>query len=100
MERGGVVGRRGGGPGTVVTVGLVDRHQVGELEDALLDALQLVAGARQHEHQEEVDHVGDDRLGLPDADGLDQHHVEAGGLDHDHGLPRRAGDPAERAARW
>ena len=46
VQGGGVVVRGVAGPGHVVALGLVHRHQVGELEDALLDALQLVAGAR------------------------------------------------------
>ena len=49
----------GGGAGLLlaVAVGLVDRDHVGDLEDALLDALQLVAGAGQGEEQERVDHA-------------------------------------------
>ena len=81
-----------------VLVGLVDRHQVGDLEDAALDALQLVAGARDEQHEEGVDHAGDRHLALPDADGLDEHHVVAGGLEHQHRLAGAAGDAAERAA--
>ena len=37
--------------------------------------MQLVTRAGQHQHQEEVGHVGDHGLGLAGADGLDQHHV-------------------------
>jgi len=37
-----------GGP-HVLAVGLVDGERVGQLEDALLDALELVARAREHE---------------------------------------------------
>ena len=92
-----------------VAVGLVDGDHVGQLEDAALDALQLVAGAREREQQERVDHLGDGDLGLPDADGLDDHDVVAGGLEHEHRLARGAGHAAERrpegqgrmkAARW
>src|SRR5439155_1591565 len=70
--------RRGllGGP-HVLAVGLVDGEHVGQLEDALLDALELVPRAREHEDQEEVDHRGNRELGLPDADRLDQHGVVA-----------------------
>ena len=82
-----------------VAVGLVDRDGVGELEDALLDALQLVAGAGQREHEEEVDHVGDGGLALADADGLDEHDVEAGGLAEEHRLARAARDAAGRQRR-
>ncbi len=82
----------------VVAVGLVDRDQIGELEDAALDALQLVAGAGEHEEQEEVDHLGDRGLRLADADGLDQHHVEARRLADQDRLAGLAGDAAQRAA--
>ena len=40
-----------------VAVGLVHRDHVGDLEDALLDPLQLVAGAGQGQEQERVDHA-------------------------------------------
>ena len=65
-----------------VAVGLVDGDHVGELEDALLDALQLVAGAgRASSTRKKSTMLGDGRLALADADGLDEHDVEAGGLD-------------------
>ncbi len=80
-----------------IAVGLVDRDDVDDLEDALLDALQLIAGAGEGEEGERVDHAGDRDLGLADADGLDQHDVEAGSLEDRHRLAGRAGDTAERA---
>ena len=83
----------------VGAVGLVDGDDVGQLEHALLDALQAVAGAGEREQQERVDHVGDGDLGLADADGLDEHDVEAGRLDDDDRLARRPGDAAEHARR-
>ena len=83
----------------VLAVGLVDGEHVGELEHALLDALQRVAGAGEHQHEEAVDHVGDDGLRLADADRLDEHDVVAGGLHEDDRLARRRGDAAERARR-
>ena len=77
--------------------GLVDGDHVGEFEDALLDPLQLVAGARQHQDEEEIGQVGDRRLRLPDADGLDQDHVEACGLAEQHRLAGLGRDAAQRA---
>ena len=71
VQRAAVFGRRQIGALDIVAVGLVDRDHVGELDQALLDALQLVAGAGQHQREEEVGHVVDRRLGLADADGLD-----------------------------
>ena len=81
----------------IVAVRLVDRDHVGELDQPLLDALQLVAGARQHQGEEEVGHVGDRGLRLPGADRLHQDHVEARRLAKQHGLAGLGGDAAERA---
>ena len=90
----GPLGRR-----EVVAVGLVDGDEVGELEDAAFDPLELVAGAGELEDEEEVDHVGHGDLGLTDPDGLDENHVEAGGLADDDRLAGLARHAAERAAR-
>ncbi len=81
----------------VRAVRLVDGDHVGQLQDALLDALQLVAGAGQRQQQEGVDHLGDRRLGLADTYGLDQDHVVARRLHHHHRLPGGLRDPAQRA---
>jgi hypothetical protein len=59
-------------PGTGA-VGLVGGDDVGQLEEALLDPLEGVAGASDREPQERVRHGGDGHLGLPDAHGLHQH---------------------------
>jgi hypothetical protein len=80
MQRAAIFGRGKIGPFDVVAVGLVDRDHVGEFDQTLLDALQLVAGARQHQRQEEIGHVAYRGLGLPDADGFHQHHVKPRGL--------------------
>ncbi|CAD5300193.1 hypothetical protein BOS5A_231163 [Bosea sp. EC-HK365B] len=87
-------GARGG---RAVAIGLVDRKHVGELDDALLDALQFVAGIGQHQHQEEIGEIGDRRLRLADADRLDQDDVEAGGFAEQHGLARLGCDAPQRA---
>ena len=52
QRAGQLAGGRAGASVCVRAVGLVDRDHVGQLEDALLDALQLVAGAGQREQQE------------------------------------------------
>ena len=83
----------------VVAVGLVDDDGVGELHDAFLDALQLVARARQYDEQEEVDHAAHGDFGLADADGLNQDDVVASRLAEQHGLAALARDAAECAAR-
>ncbi len=77
MQRAAIVGRGDIGARNVVAVGFVDRDHVGQLDDAFLDALQFVPGARHHQHQEKVGHVGDGGLGLADADRLDDQHVVA-----------------------
>ena len=97
MERGAVL--RGGDIGAlqIVAVRLVDRDHVGELDEAFLDALELVAGAWQHQREEEIGHVGDRGLGLPGADRLDQDHVEPRRLAQQHGLAGLGGDATQRA---
>ena len=97
LQRRAVVGLRALRRGEQLAVGLVDHHEVGELDDAALDALQLVAGARREQQQKAVDHVGDRALALADADRLDHDHVEAGRLAGERGLARAPRDPAERA---
>ena len=47
------------------------------------------------QQQEQVDHVGDRDLGLADADGLDDHDVEAGRLAQQHRLAGAPGHAAE-----
>src|SRR5262245_14673059 len=100
VQRGAVLGRRALRARDVVAVPLVDRERIGELEDALLDALELVPRAGKHQHEEEVDHRRDRDLGLADADRLDQHDVVARRLAHEDGLARPPRDAAEGAAGW
>ncbi len=83
----------------VVAVSLVDRDHVGEFDEALLDALQLVACARQHQREKEIGHVADRRFRLADADGFHQHDIEACGLAQQHRLAGLGSDTAERAGR-
>ena len=78
----------------VVAVGLVDGQKVGQLEDALLDALQFVPRPGQQQDEETINHAADEHLALAHAHGLDQHDIEAGGLaEHD----RLAGAPGHAA---
>jgi hypothetical protein len=65
----------------------------------LLDRLQVVAGVRQLQQHEDVDHAGDRRFGLPDADRLDDDHVETGRFADQHRFTRLVGHPAQRAGR-
>ena len=98
VEGGGVVGGGVGGDGGEIAVGLVDDDEIGELHDPALEPLELVAAAGRHEHEEEVDHRRDLHLRLADADGLDQHDVEAGGLAQQQRFAGAPGDAAERPA--
>ena len=82
-----------------LAVGLVHDHEIGELDDPPLHALELVAGARREQQDEEIDHPGDRDLRLSDTDGLHQHHIEPGRLAHEQGLAGPARDAAERAPR-
>ncbi len=82
-----------------IVVRLVDGDHVGQFENALLDPLQFVAGAGQHQHEEEIGQVGHRRFGLADAHRLDQDHVEPGGLAEQHRLAGLGRDAAERAGR-
>ena len=52
----------------------------------------------QHE-RDDVDERAHLDLGLPHADGLHDHHVLAGGVEHEHRQERRLGDAAEVPAR-
>ena len=83
----------------VVAVALVDDDAVGDLHDAALDALQLVAGAGHLDEQEEVDHGVAGRLALAHADGLYEDLVVASRLAEDDGLARLTGHAAERTGR-
>src|SRR5271166_3756480 len=59
-----------------LAIRLVDENEIGELDHTAFDSLQVVAGRRWQDQYEEVDDLGDCRLGLADADRLDQHRVE------------------------
>ena len=79
----------------IVAVALVDDDAVGDLHNATLDALQLVASASHLDEQEEVDHRVTGGLALPYSNGLDEDLVEAGSLAEDDGLTRLASHTAE-----
>ena len=93
-----VIGRGPGGQLLQGAVGLVDQDQVGQLDDAPLDALQVIAAARQEHQEEHVGHIGDGGFRLADPHGLHQHDVMAGGLDHQHRFPGPPRHPAQGPA--
>ena len=82
-----------------VAVGLVDDEHVPDLEDAGLGSLHPVAHPRGQQHERGVGGPGHLDLALTDADGLDQHDVEPGRVEHADRLGRGPRQPAEVAAR-
>jgi hypothetical protein len=86
---------RGVGP---VAVGLVDREDVADLEDAGLGRLDAVSHPGRQQHHGAVGQTGDLDLGLADADRLDQHDLAARRVEHPQRLRGRAGQAAEVAA--
>ena len=74
--QGGTVFRRGCRcPAEIVSICLVDGDHIGKLDHAFFETLELIAGARQHQHQEKVGHVRDHGFRLAGTDGLDQNAV-------------------------
>jgi len=69
-----------------VAVGLVDDENVGDLEDAGFQRLDVVAGARWHEYGDGVGGADDVDFVLPRADGLDDDLVLAEGVHRLHGV--------------
>ena len=80
-------------------VGLVDHQQVGDLQNAGLDRLDVIAHAGGLDHQGGVRQAGDIHLGLAHADRLDQDQVKAGGIEYLHQGGGGRGQPAQRTAR-
>ena len=80
-------------------IGLVDHEDVGDLHDAGLQRLHIVAGARHQRHDRDVGGADDVDLVLADADGLDEDDVLAARVEHERGLAGRARQAAEMAAR-
>ena len=77
---------------------LVDEEDVWQLEHARLHELEHVARAGLRDEDRRVDLAGDVGLRLPDAHGLDEHHVEHGRQHLDAGV-RGIGEAAQPVAR-
>ena len=82
-----------------VAVRLVDDEDVGDLHDAGLDRLHVVAHAGNKNDHRYVGQRDDVHFVLAHADGLDQHHVASAGVEHRRDVRRGAGQSAQRTAR-
>ena len=80
-------------------VALVDDDDVGDLEQARLDGLDLVAHLRRLEDDRRVGRGRHLHLALAGADRLEQDHLEAGGVENGRGGHRRGRQPAGMPAR-
>ena len=86
------------GPLRARPIALVHDDDVGDLEQARLDRLDLVAHLGRLEDDGRVGRRGHLDLALAGPDGLDEDEVEAGGVDHGRGRARRRGEAAGVAA--
>ena len=80
-------------------IGLVDDEDVGDLHDAGLERLHVVAGARHQRDDRDVGGADDVDFVLADADGLDDDDVLAGGVEDERRVAGRARQAAQVAAR-
>jgi hypothetical protein len=87
------------GVGGTVAISLVDDEDVRNLQDAGFRRLHGVAHAGRDQHDRAVRQRCDVDFRLPYPDGLDQHDVEAGGVEYANRLRGRTGQAAEMAAR-
>ena len=55
----------------VIPICFVDDDRIGQLHDAFLDALEVIARPCQYDEHEEIDHGADGGFRLTDADGFD-----------------------------
>ena len=81
------------------TVRLVDHEDVGDLHDAGLERLHLVAGAGHQRDDRDVGGADDVDFVLADADGLDDDDVLAGRVEHERRVAGRARQAAQVSAR-
>ena len=89
-----VIGDRALRRGGEFAIGLIDQDQIGELDDAALDPLQLVTSRRRQDQDEHVDKLSDSCFGLADADSLDQYRIKSRRFAQQDGLARAARDAA------
>ena len=86
-------------PVGAVAVGLVEHEDVGDLEDPRLDRLDVVTQAGHRDDQDRIHARHHVDLVLADPDRLDDHPVEAGGVEKVGGIARRPRQASHSAAR-
>ncbi len=85
-------------PVGAVAIALVDHENIGNLHNAGLDALHIVAHAGHQHNDGDVGQAHDVDFILADAHGFEQQALLAAGLDHGGNIRRGAGEAAQRAA--
>ena len=85
-------------PVSAVAIALVDHENVGNLHNARLEALHIVAHAGHQHNDGYVGQAHDIDFILADPHGFEQEPLLAAGLDHGGYLRRAAGEPTQRAA--
>ena len=82
-----------------VAVGLVHDEEVRDLHEPRLDGLNVVAHTRRQDDDARLGEAEDFHLVLAHADRLDENVVVPGGVEHVHGVGRRAREAPEMPAR-
>ncbi len=85
-------------PVGAVAIALVDHENIGNLHDAGLDALHIVAHSGNQHNDGYVGQAHDIDFILADAHGLQQQPMLAAGLDHGGNIRRATGEAAQRAS--
>src|ERR1019366_2042514 len=81
-----------------VAVRLVDDENVGDLHDARLDRLHIVAHARYEHHDGDVGKLHDIDFILSDPDGFHHHKIAATGIENGSNVGGGARQSAKRSA--
>ena len=80
-------------------IALVDHENVGDLHDAGLDGLHIVAHARHQNDNRDIGQAHDVDFVLSNSDRLDHHQVASRGIKHGRHIRRGARQSAQRTAR-
>ena len=80
-------------------IGLVDHEDIGDLHDAGLQGLHLIAGAGHERHNRHIRGAHDVHFVLPDSDGLNDDDVVPGRVEDDGGFGGRPREASQMASR-